>query len=136
MVLSVRAICKSQDFSSHVEIEDRQHLEKLRRRTKLFLCLLIMAVIGWGSALVASDENAPTVVFFITATPFLICGLGQGVFIFLFACVFNPKVRQDWRRMVLWVVKKQTLIDQSLSVQTISVPIGSSSRSINAPTAV
>ena len=140
MALSIRAVCNSR-HSEHIPSETdpaRRHTDKLKRRMRLFLCLLIMATLGWGSALVASDDNAPSIVRLLTAVPYLVCSLGQGVFIFLFVCVFNSKVRQDWWRVIisLWVTyySKPALGDQSsCSAQTASFQIGGNSRNINTP---
>ena len=98
MTLSVVAL-RRKKAQNGGNIAACHRIVKLSRRMRLFLCLLIMAVIGWGFALVASDENVPTVVLFIAVVPFLLCGFGQGVFIFLFVCVFNSKVRQDWKTL-------------------------------------
>ncbi|CAI8022995.1 hypothetical protein GBAR_LOCUS13470, partial [Geodia barretti] len=54
MALSIRAVCNSR-HSEHIPSETdpaRRHTDKLKRRMRLFLCLLIMATLGWGSALV------------------------------------------------------------------------------------
>lgn len=72
---------------------------KLKRKTKLFLCLLIMVVLGWGAAIIASDENTPTSILIIAFIVYLTCGFGQGMYLFLFVCVFSASVRKDWKNM-------------------------------------
>ena len=137
MTLSVRAVCNSR-HSDHIPSETdpaRRHTDKLKRRMRLFLCLLIMATLGWGSALVASDDNVPSIVRLLTAIPYLVCSLGQGVFIFLFVCVFNSNVRKDWWRVILSLsATYYSLGDRSsCSVQTASLQFGGNSRNINSP---
>ena len=121
MILSVIALHRHKTKNGPY-IVTCHHLVSLERKMKLFLCVLIMAVIGWGSALIASDENVPTIVFIISAIPFLLCGFGQGVFIFIFACVLNPKVRQDWRAMIT-ICHVTPQIDHIPSSETIINPM-------------
>ena len=94
---------------------------KLKKRMKFFIGILIMVVLGWGSAVIASDENTPFPLLIILFIPFLLFGFGQGVYIFLFVCVFSPSVRQDWKKLITHAAH--------LSVKTIKNGISSSSSS-------
>lgn len=76
----------------------------MRRRTKLFLGILIMVVLGWGFAVMATIETLPTPVLIIAFVVYFICGYGQGVYLFLFVCVFSAGVRQDWKNTISHVV--------------------------------
>ena len=98
MILTIVRIYKSQNnLATLSQTEERA---KLRRRTKVFIGLLIMVVLGWGFAVTATIENMPISVLIIIFVVFVICGYGQGVYLFLFACVFSANVRKDWKNML------------------------------------
>lgn len=88
---------------------------KMRRRTKLFLGLLIMVVLGWGFAVTATIENMPISILIIVLVVFVICGYGQGVYLFLFVCVFSASVRKDWKDMLMHFSFKTKPITNQLS---------------------
>ena len=73
---------------------------KLKRKAFLFFGLLIMVVLGWLSGLVAVlAVGVHTSMYVIAVLVYVVCGYGQGVYLFLFVGVFNRSVRQDWKRL-------------------------------------
>ena len=83
-----------------------------------------MVVFGWGSGIIASDENAPFALVLALFILFLLFGYGQGFYLFFFACVFNSSVRRDWKEMVSRAAH--------LSVKTLKNTTGSSDVSTQA----
>ena len=101
MVISMVYIYKSQHNQIVAENQsDQSRRNKLKKRLKLFIGVLIMVVLGWGSAVIASDENTPFGLLIVLFILFLLFGFGQGFYLFFFACVFNFSVRRDWKEMV------------------------------------
>ena len=100
LTLCIVSICKSQNNQAlqNQSKDCAARTAKMKRRTWLFLGLLILVVVGWGSALVSTQET-PISVTVIVVILFFAGGFGQGVYILLFACVFNSNVRQDWKSL-------------------------------------
>ena len=119
MTISIVHICKSQCNRVEAENQNDQWRVKIKRRMKVFLGLLIMVVLGWGSAVIASDEDTPPGLHIFLFIPFLLFGFGQGFYLFFFTCVFSSSVRQDWKKMASRAAH--------LSVKTIKSGISSSS---------
>ena len=105
LTLCIVSICKSQNNQAIIQSKDRAaRTAKMKRRTWLFLGLLILVVVGWGSALVSTQET-PISVTIVVVILFFACGFGQGVYILLFACVFNSNVRRDWKSLASQVAQ-------------------------------
>ena len=121
MIISMVYIYKSQCNQVVTKNQNDQCRIKLRRKIKLFLGLLIMAVLGWGPAVAATDENTPLSLLIVFYVLFLLFGSGQGFYLFFFACVFSSSVRRDWKEVVLCAVR--------LSVKTVKNRISSSTAS-------
>ena len=100
LILCIVSICKSQNNQAiqNQSKDSAARTAKLKRRMWLFLGLLILVVVGWGSALVSTQET-PISVTIVVVILFFACGFGQGVYILLFACVFNSNVRRDWKSL-------------------------------------
>ena len=58
-----------------------------------------MKVIGWSSALVAT-EVTNIVIGLLAAAGHGLLSAGQGVYLFLIMGVFNPGIRQEWMKII------------------------------------
>lgn len=89
---------------------------KQKRKLWLFLSLLIMVVVGWILALVATEETHLAVTY-VAAAGYILFSAGQGFYLFLFVGVFNPSIRQEWMKMVCCVSMSCRKSDRACSCQ-------------------
>ena len=75
---------------------------KQKRKLWLFLSLLIMVVVGWALALVATEEIHSAVTH-AAAAGYILFSAGQGFYLFLFVGVFNPGIRREWMKIICCV---------------------------------
>lgn len=106
LLITLIKTCKalSNESISNEAILARQ--AKLRRKTTLFLALLITLSIGWLAGLIFVTARN-TIVRIILLILYMLTGLGQSIGLFLFIGVLNPGVRQDWKRWLFYITCRE-----------------------------
>ena len=97
IVSTCRTHHKQQQYRTNCPSTDARAKEK--RKLWLLLSLFIMLVVGWSSALVAT-EKTNIVVAYLAVAGHIIFSAGQGFYLFLLVGVFNPSIRQEWMKII------------------------------------
>ena len=98
--ITIVSTCRTHHKQQHrINCPSTDARAKEKRKLWLLLSLFIMLVIGWSSALVAT-EKTNIVVAYLAVAGHILFSAGQGFYLFLLVGVFNPSIRQEWMKII------------------------------------
>ena len=94
------------------ETVDKEKRKKIRQQLIAAMSLAVLFGLGWGIGFAASAE-IPTALRLPISIIFTFFAAFQGLFIFLFQCVYSKAVRDVWKQYIKKILPKQKSLTTS-----------------------